>query len=99
MSSERHYPNEIIRLDIGWPVIVSLALVSGTPHKRSDARARSTQTMFTAYKLWYILIDLKHWVMSCSWKHMIRLDNVRALVNQSYRLRRLVPKRSNLHRL
>jgi hypothetical protein len=55
--------------------------------------------MFTTYKLWYIFIDLKHWVMSGPWKHMIRLDNARALVNQPYRLRRLVRKRSNLHRL
>lgn len=26
MSSERHHPNEIIRFDIGWAVIVSLSL-------------------------------------------------------------------------
>jgi hypothetical protein len=67
---------------------------------KPDGRARSTQTMFTAYKLWFIFIDLRHWVMSYySWKHMIRPDNVSALVNQSYRLGRPVPERVNLHRL
>jgi hypothetical protein len=55
--------------------------------------------MFTAYKLWYVFLDLKHWVMSCPWKHMIRLDNVSTLVNQSYCLGRPVPERPNLHRL
>lgn len=35
MSSERHHPNEIIRFDIGWAIIVSLALVVHR-HTRPD---------------------------------------------------------------
>lgn len=102
MSSERYHQNEIIRFDTGRDVIVSLC-VGGThekPDGRVRARARSLQTMFTAYKLWFIFIDLRHWVTSCCpRKFMIRPDNVSALVNQSYRLGRPVPERLNLHHL
>ena len=56
--------------------------------------------MFTAYKLWFIFIDLRHWVMSCyPWKHMIRPDNVSAPVNQSYGLGGPVHEWFNLLRL
>jgi hypothetical protein len=37
--------------------------------------------------------------MSCPWNRMVRLDNVSALVNESYRLGGPVLERSNLHRL
>ena len=55
--------------------------------------------MFTTYKLWYIFMYLKHWVMSCPWNYMVRLDNVSVLVNESYCLGGPVLERSDLHRL
>ena len=55
--------------------------------------------MFTAYKLWYIFIYQKHWVMSRHSKRIVHLDNVGELVNQSHRLGGPVPERLNLHRL
>ena len=46
MSSERHRPNEIIRFDIGWAIIVSLALVIHRHTKADCPRVKLTDHVY-----------------------------------------------------
>ena len=46
ISPERHHPNEIIRFDIGWAIIVSLALVVHRHTKPDSPRVKLTDHVY-----------------------------------------------------